>query len=83
VTAPPKPQLAPVPEGDPAPAPTPLALNYNRRAILRAVAIALERGEVPTHSVIRPIADIPERSAPRALKWAVENGVLVKLIERG
>jgi hypothetical protein len=65
------------PAPDPAPGATRLALNYNRRAILRAVAVAIERGEEPTYTFIRTVSGIPERSATRALKWAVEAGVLV------
>ena len=54
-----------------------IALNHNRRAILRAVTLALERDEEPTYSVIRALSGVPERGATRAPKWAVEAGVLV------
>jgi hypothetical protein len=50
-----------------------------RRVSLRAVAVALERGEEPTYSVVRAISGIPERTASRALKWAVDARVLVNL----
>lgn len=71
-TAAPRNLAEPVP--DPAPASAPLALNYNRRAILRAVAVAIERGEEPTYTFIRTVSGIPERSATRALKWALDRG---------
>jgi hypothetical protein len=46
-------------------------------AVLRAVAVAIERGEEPTHGVIRALSGVPERSTTRALHWAVDVGLLV------
>jgi len=76
VTAP-APVRPPESAPDPPPVRRTLHVNYNRPAILRAVAVAIEWGEEPTCSVIRAISGIPERSAARALKWAVEARVLV------
>jgi hypothetical protein len=73
----PTPGNLPAAPPDPAPGPTRLALNYNRRAILRPVTVALERGEEPTYNVIRVISGVPERTPSRALRWAPDPRVLV------
>jgi hypothetical protein len=53
-----------------------LRLTHNRRAVLQAVLDVLRDGQDATYSVIRARSGVPERSVTRALRWAVETGVL-------